>query len=117
MRLRILFATTALLLAGCQAKSLSDAGSQIATVSQVPRGCTRLGDVAGRSGGWISGDVTAPRDLELGARNDLRNQAAERGADTVQIVSRDGVDDRTFAGHGGKNEVRYEGVAWRCASP
>jgi hypothetical protein len=107
-------ACAALLLSGCVAKSLSNAGSEVITVSQAPRGCERLGDVAGASGGWITGDVTSQRDLDMGARNDLRNAAAKLGADTVQIIRREGVSDRTFAGTSQPNRVHYSGVAWRC---
>jgi len=115
MRLRaFLLCAGSALLAGCLAKSLSSGGAQVITVSRAPHGCERLGDVEGRSGGWIRGDVTSRQDLELGARNTLRNDAAKLGADTVQIVHREGVTTQTFAGTGDVNQVRYSGVAWRC---
>lgn len=107
-------AAAALLLAGCVAKRLSSAGAEVRTVSQPPGRCQRLGEVSGRSGGWVSGDVTSPRDLELGARNDLRNAAARLGADTVQILRREGTSGQTFSGHAAPNVVVYRGVAWRC---
>jgi hypothetical protein len=116
MRFRfvVLGAGSALLLTGCLAKSLSAAGAEVVTTSQAPRSCERIGDVAGSSGGALRGDMSSVRDLELGARNDLRNRAAELGADTVQIVRREGVTPQTFAGHASTSQVRYTGVAWRC---
>jgi hypothetical protein len=108
-------AGAALLLAGCVAKSLSSEGAEVTMTSKPPRGCERLGDVTGRSGGWLTGDVTSQKDLDAGARNELRNAAAKLGADTVQIVRREGTTAQTFAGHGEPNQVHYSGVAWRCA--
>jgi len=114
LSLRAGLACAALLLAGCMAKTLSNAGSEVTTLSRAPRGCERLGDVAGASGGWVTGDMTSQRDLDLGARNDLRNAAAKLGADTVQIVRREGASERSFAGTSQPNRVHYSGIAWRC---
>lgn len=118
MRIHIAFlcAVAALGPTGCMAKRLSDGGATVTTVSRAPHRCERLGDVAGRSGGMLVGDMTSVRDLDLGARNDLRNRAAKLGADTVQIVHREGVTPDTFAGQSALNEVRFTGVAWRCGN-
>jgi len=115
LRIAVLCTGSALLLAGCMVKSLSEAGADVTTVSQTPRGCERLGDVVGSTGGPLRGEVSSARDLDLGARNDLRNRAAELGADTVQIVRREGVSPQTFAGNSAPSQVRYTGIAWRCA--
>jgi hypothetical protein len=116
MRIRIVFAGigSALALAGCMAKSLSPAGSQVAVVSEAPAGCERLGELAGLSPGGMRGDMSSPHDLELGARNDLRNRAALMGADTVQTLGREGIVTHSFAGHARPSQVRHTGVAWRC---
>lgn len=119
MRLRLAFpsgAAALLLLSGCLAKTLSDAGAEVRTTTLAPRGCERVGDVEGLSGGMLRGEVSSPRDLDMGARNELRNRAAELGADTVHIVRREGVTPQTFAGHDSPSQVRYTGVAWRCGS-
>jgi hypothetical protein len=117
MKLRIAFlcAGGALALAGCLAKGLSDAGAGVTTTRQAPRGCARLGEVVGSSGSALRGDLSSPHDLDLGARNDLRNRAAALGADTVQMVRREGVTPQTFAGQSAPTQVRYTGIAWRCA--
>jgi hypothetical protein len=116
MRLPIVIAlaASALLLTGCLAKPLSAAGAGVAVVPRAPAGCERLGDVVGRWGGGMRGDVSSIHDLELGARNDLRHRAAQLGADTVQEVRRDDIVTHSFAGHGRPSVVEISGVAWRC---
>jgi len=115
MTLRTLVcAGSALLLAGCMARSLSPAGGRVAVVPEAPPGCERLGDLVGLSHGGMRGDMSSPHDLELGARNDLRNRAARIGADTVQMTGREGIVTHGFAGHARPSQVRHTGVAWRC---
>lgn len=118
MRLRtvLVSAGSALLLFGCMAKALSPAGGRVALVGEVPAGCTRLGEVVGLSPGGMRGDMSSPHDLELGARNDLRNRAAALGADTVQTTAREGIVTHSFAGHARPSQVRQTGVAFRCRS-
>lgn len=106
--------SSALLLSGCLAKSLSSAGAGVTLVQSAPAGCERIGEVVGRSGGGMRGDLTSPHDLDLGARNDLRNRAARMGADTVQVLRLDGIVTHSFAGHGRPSVVEATGVAWRC---
>lgn len=110
----LLFSALALVVSGCMTKRLTIEGADVATVSQEPSGCERLGDVAGRAGGGVQGEVTSIRDLDRGARNELRNNAGLLGADTVQILRREGVTPQNFSGHGTPTEVRFTGVAWRC---
>lgn len=116
MRLRIALACagSALLLAGCMARTLSPAGAQVVVVPQAPVGCQRMGELVGLSHGGMRGDATSAPDHELGARNDLRNQAALLGADTVQMTGREGIVTHSFAGHARPSQVRHTGVAWRC---
>lgn len=120
MKLRTVFACAgaalALLLAGCMAKSLSTEGGRVTVVDAAPEGCTRIGDLVGLSHGGMRGDMSSPHDLELGARNDLRNQAARMGADTIQTTGSEGIVTHSFAGHARASQVRHTGVAWRCRS-
>ena len=78
-----------------------------------PEGCQRLGDVVGRSAGGMRGDMSSRHDLDLGARNDLRNRAARLGPDTVELVRLDGIVTHSFAGHARPSAVEAVGVAWR----
>jgi hypothetical protein len=110
----VAFAASMLLLSGCLAKPLSAGGAGVALVEGAPVGCERLGEVVGRSGGGMRGDLTSPHDLDLGARNDLRNRAARLGADTVEVVRLEGIVTHSFAGNGRPSAVQATGVAWRC---
>ena len=110
----LLCAGLALVVAGCTTKRLTTEGADVMTVSQQPTGCERLGDVVGSAGGGVQGEVTSAEDLDRGARNELRNNAGLLGADTVQILRREGVTPQDFTGQGGPTEVRFTGVAWRC---
>jgi hypothetical protein len=98
---------------GCLPNRLDPAAADLRMISYAPRGCQQLGPVEGDQGGWISGDMTSKKDLELGARNALRNQAHELGANVVQLVDRSSSAD-SFAGSGSPRAVRYGGIAWRC---
>lgn len=50
----------------------------------VPSSCKSLGYIVGRGGGSFGGSFVSNEDLVEYAMNDLRNQAAERGANYVQ---------------------------------
>jgi hypothetical protein len=99
----------------CTPKRLTDAGEEVVIVHRAPTGCQRLGEIEARQGGAVIGDFTSARDLEDGARNELRNRAAKLGANTVQIVKRDGMSRQQFAGSSDPNEVSFVGVGWRCS--
>jgi len=99
----------------CAPTLLSRGAAQVTTVEQAPRGCERLGEVEGGAGGWLTGDFTSLEDLDTSARNGLRKHAHALGADTVQIVHREGITTQSFAGENEPRSIRYQGVAWRCA--
>lgn len=99
----------------CTPKPLVAGAENVRTVNAAPGGCRRLGAVEGSQGGRVTGDMTPRRDLDRGARNDLRNEAHALGADTVQIVRRTGAAHETFAGTDEPDAVKYQGVAWRCS--
>ena len=48
--------------------------------------CTYKGEVAGSQGNWLTGGWTSNKNLALGARNELRNEAAKLGANVVVIT-------------------------------
>lgn len=107
-------AGSALVLSACMAKSLSPDGGRVTVVAEAPADCARLGELVGLSHGGMRGDMSSVHDLEVGARNDLRNQAARIGADTVQLLDSEGVVTHGFAGHARPSQVRHAGVAWHC---
>lgn len=47
--------------------------------------CRYIGEVVGSQGNWFTGDYTSNKDLLIGARNELRNEAYKRGANLVYV--------------------------------
>jgi len=74
------------LLIGCSAISPTREARSVELVTERPTGnCKQLGDAVGSQGNWLTGDYTSNENLLLGARNDLRNKAAEMGGNTVWV--------------------------------
>lgn len=76
------------ILSGCMANSVSPQGQQVVIVQSLPSQyqCTYKGEVVGSQGNWLTGGWTPNKNLALGARNDLRNEAAKLGANVVVIT-------------------------------
>lgn len=90
MRLTFFAATviSAIVLTGCMAHSVSPQAQKVVIVQSLPTQfqCTYQGEVVGSQGNWLTGSWTTNRNLALGARNDLRNEAAKLGANVVVIT-------------------------------
>ena len=90
MRVYLLAASlcSAALLAGCMANSVTEQGQQVVIVQSLPSQyqCTYKGEAAGSQGNWLTGGWTSNKNLALGARNELRNEAAKLGANVVVIT-------------------------------
>ena len=72
--------------------------------------CTYKGEIAGAQGNWLTGYWTSNKNLALGARNDLRNEAAKLGANVVVI-------SETLSGTDESNELKnvtHIGRAYVC---
>ncbi len=87
-----------------------------------PPGCKFLGQVTGNQGNFFTGDFTSNQNLEEGSMNDLRNKAAELGANYVQLLSnRAGItgsqhgEGGYFSGHSSQTNVTNLGNAYHCA--
>ena len=88
IKILLLIGSSVLLLAGCMAKSPSYGGTQVmVSPDKPPAGCEFLGAVSGEQGNFITGPWTPNRNLEDGAMNDLKNNAAQRGANYVQLIN------------------------------
>ena len=79
------------LLAACNTAQLSGPGAQVATSTSapsdfgyVPSSCKGLGYLVGRGGGSFSGSFLTNESLVEYAMNDLRNKAADLGANYLQ---------------------------------
>ena len=106
-------------LAGCAASHLESGAQQVRIVTTEPQGCEYLGEVTGSQGDFFTGAFTSNADLETGARNDMKNQAAKLGANTVQMLTnRAGQTGSMGQGSGSMEQtnVTYTGVAYKCPS-
>ena len=79
-----------MLLAGCSTSSLLvDASRVVLTwdANDIQNTCERRGTLIGSQGSWYNYWLISDRDLTQGALNQLRNQAAGLGANTVSLYS------------------------------
>lgn len=104
------------MLAGCSRPGLSSAGANVAAANTSisdnglePKSCKNLGPVIGKSGGALGGFVSNDDLLEY-ALNDLRNKAADAGANFVHYTAPQfGTNADADTG------VTMAGTAYRCA--
>jgi hypothetical protein len=99
--------------AGCATSALSPSGSRVAaTRNPPPTDCVSLKYIVGKGGGAFGGGAIANEDLIEYAMNDLRNKAAEVGANYVQhdppqLGSREGTT----------TTATITGTAYKCSGP
>lgn len=113
---------SALFMASCASIDLDpQANKVIASPNPAPKGCKYLGQVSGNQGNFFTGGFTSNRNLEVGAMNDMKNQASKMGANYVQmIVNRAGVTGSMSMhdGNGGgsteQTNVTNMGNAYSC---
>ncbi len=72
-------------LLGCTAKPLNQGASTVRVMNAAPENCAFLGEVDGSQGNWFTADLTSDRDIIIGARNEMKNQAYALGANVVVI--------------------------------
>jgi len=60
-------------------------GVEIVNESPDKDKCKFLGEIVGSQGNWATGDFTSNKDLVIGARNELRNEAHKLGGNIVYI--------------------------------
>ncbi len=84
--MRILIICLLAVLCGCAAKPLSPGAEKVFLSNDKPSGeCVYLGEVDGSQGNIITADITTHNAASKGARNDMRNEAFELGADYVHV--------------------------------
>jgi hypothetical protein len=108
-------------LGGCAATPLNPEAQMVRVVTNEPAGCKYLGEVTGNQGDFFTGGFTSNANLETGARNSMKNEAAKLGANTVQLISNRAGQTGSFSlssGTGGgsseQTNVTYVGVAYKC---
>ncbi len=72
---------------GCSAVKIKPGAEKIRLTNTEPKKCKFLGEISGSQGNAISGDWTSNSNLELGARNELKNKAFELGGNVVQLLT------------------------------
>lgn len=112
MKKLILLACASVTLAGCAANNLTSEGNRVVILKEIPvqYHCAYKGEIAGSQGNWMTGYWTSNKNLALGARNDLRNEAAKLGANVVVIAE-------TLSGTDESNELKnvtHIGRAYYC---
>lgn len=105
------FATV--ILCGCASTRLHNEASTVRLTHEEPKGCQFLGDITGGQGNFFTGNYTSNRNLESGARNDLKNQAAAKGGNVVYLLTnRAGITGRQ--GGQAQTNVTLSGNVYRC---
>src|SRR3990167_10296670 len=88
MKRFILLSTVTILIGGCAAIPVNQQASRIiASPNPAPKNCKYLGQVVGNQGNFFTGGFTSNRNLEEGAMNDMKNQAAHLGANYIQLIT------------------------------
>lgn len=114
-----LFALAAVgaLLTACQATPIKPEAAKVRITNTEPQGCEYLGEVTGSQGNFFTGGYTSNENLEIGARNDMKNKAAAMGGNTiVMLVNRAG-QTGSYGQYGGGSQqtnVAYTGTVYKC---
>jgi hypothetical protein len=104
---------TLVLLSGCGAMALDPSAEKVERLKDLPKGCQFIGDVVGGQGNLVTAGVTLDEKLVEGARNDIRNKAAEKGANVV-VMDMNNNSNRGLLAGGGVHSSVVAGGAWLC---
>lgn len=100
-------------LAGCAAKPILEEAQHIEIVNEAPdrTKCQLLGEITGSQGNWFTGDFTSNKNLVVGARNELRNQAHKLGGNMVHMQD---MKNASAWGSLGTTNTTAVGKVYRC---
>jgi len=85
---QIIIVITVILMAGCSSIKLNpDAQTVRVTLTEPTNECKFLGDAIGSQGDAFTGAYTTNKKMEVGAMNDIKNQAAALGGNLVVILT------------------------------
>jgi uncharacterized protein YbjQ (UPF0145 family) len=101
-------------LAGCAATQLRPSAARVVVSRQpAPKSCKYLGTLIGEQGGALTGSFTSNKALAEGAVNDMKNKAADMGANYV--VLEDSRAGPTISGaNGAQTDVTHMGNGYAC---
>ena len=115
--LKIIIPTSLVLFAGCESIELESGASSVEVVLEKPTSCKYLGQVRGAQGNFFTGGWTSNANLEQGAMNQLRNEAAKIGADTVYVITNRASNTCSGGRYGGgfqQTGTTLIGNAYKC---
>lgn len=100
-------------LLGCAAKPVLPEAQSIEIVTEAPDRlkCQLLGEVTGSQGNWFTGDLTSNRNLVIGARNEMRNEAHRLGGNLVHVQD---MKNTNAWGSLGTTNTTAIGKVYRC---
>jgi hypothetical protein len=106
------FFAAIILLSACSAIQATPDGALIELVNDKPQGnCRALGEAVGSQGNFFTGNYTSNKNLMIGARNDLRNQAANMGGNLVHVQNVSNASaDRSL----GTSNTTVVGMVYNC---
>jgi hypothetical protein len=113
----ILLFMTAVVSVGCSANSIKPGAERVRIMQSEPKGCKYLGEVTGDQGGFFTGGWTSNKNLETGARNELKNQAFDLGGNVIVLLTNRAGSTGTIGEYGGSSQqtnVVMTGTVFNC---
>lgn len=107
--------TVVIFIYGCAAIEAQPEARSIEIVNIPPNKneCKFLGEVTGSQGNWFTEDYTSNKNLVVGARNELRNEASKLGANIVYIQD---MKNTNAWGSLGTTNTTAIGKAYQCSN-
>jgi hypothetical protein len=106
-------AISVLVLIGCAATAVNSGAERVRLTNAEPgRDCKLLGDATGNQGNEFIGPFISNANLETGARNDIKNKAAEMGGNVVYVLTQRAGQSGITPGR--QTNVTLSGHVYRC---
>lgn len=117
-----LLTAIAVLVTGCSSIELDSHANRIIASPNAPaKGCKYVGQVVGNQGNFFTGAYTSNKNLEIGAMNDMKNQASKLGANYIQLINSRAGNTGSVGGYDGmlsggmsQTNVTNMGNAYSC---
>ncbi|MFV7422246.1 DUF4156 domain-containing protein [Stenotrophomonas geniculata] len=87
IHITLLATVSTLLLGACSSLPSTPESAGVRITNNEPVGCRFIGDITGNQGNLLLGQFTSNKNLETGARNDLKNQAVALGGNVVYLLT------------------------------
>jgi hypothetical protein len=115
MRKVCLVIAAVLAVSGCAATQVKPGAERVRITTTEPgKECKFLGEATGNQGNRFSGGWTSNENLETGARNDLKNKAADLGGNVVMLLTQRAAETHGNNGAGGQTNVTLSGNIYKC---